>query len=100
MSIFPMSFGSATSVAILAEHFPTEFEHDTHYLRKGVVDVEPVATLGGDGHAHGHGEEEDDHHKDKRWGEVIASSFIVNIVTLIGVITFVPGLKACMANRR
>ena len=42
-------------VAIFAEHFPTEFEQDKHYLSDAEgADIEPIETLGGDGHDHDH----------------------------------------------
>ena len=42
-------------VAIFAEHFPTEFEQDRHFLSDAEgADIEPIETLGGDGHDHDH----------------------------------------------
>ena len=47
-------------LAIYAQHVPTEFERDTHYLKDSSgADVEPIAQEGG-GH-HDHGEHEDGH---------------------------------------
>ncbi len=45
--------------AIFTEHFPTEFEHDTHYLRRNGNDIEPAAELGESGHSHEHGHSHD-----------------------------------------
>ena len=53
-STFTIDVSGAANIAIFAQHFPTEFERDTHYLRDGSTDIEPVAQLGGDGHDHGH----------------------------------------------
>ena len=51
--------GTDGPVAIFTEHFPTEFEHDTHYLRRNGEDIEPLAELGESGHSHEHGHAHD-----------------------------------------
>ena len=55
-STFTIDASGAANVAIFAQHFPTEFERDTHYLQDASgTDIEPAAEEGaGDGHAHGH----------------------------------------------
>ena len=48
-----------TGMAMYAQHVPTEFERDQHYLKDSAgVDIEPVAQEGAGAHDHGHGEEE------------------------------------------
>jgi len=43
-----------TGMAVYAQHVPTEFERDAHYLKDASgADVEPVAQEGADDHAHG-----------------------------------------------
>ena len=90
---FKLSAPAHEYVAVFAQHSPLEFEADRHYL----VDdhghnVEPVHTLAGDAHGHGHGavpplwplplkESEDGN----AWRPAILASFIVLVVTCIGV---------------
>ncbi|GAB5362640.1 hypothetical protein AAMO2058_000814800 [Amorphochlora amoebiformis] len=56
MSSYPISVTVAGSYGIYAEHIPTEFEFENHYLvDESDNDVEPVAVEGGPvGHSHGH----------------------------------------------
>ena len=49
-----------TGMAMYAQHVPTEFERDQHYLKDSAgTDIEPIAQEGAGAHDHGHGEEED-----------------------------------------
>ena len=51
-----------TGIVVFAQHVPTEFERDMHYLKDAAgKDIEPTAQEGADGHAHGHGEDENAH---------------------------------------
>jgi len=73
----------ADHIAIFAQHFPTEFERDRHYIQDlHGDDIEPLAELP---------EEEDD--DDKPWGVTIGATLLVSLCTMIGVIFLVPGLS-------
>jgi hypothetical protein len=66
-STFTIDTSDISGLAMFAQHVPTEFERDQHYLKDSTgVDIEPIAQEGADAHAHdGHDEEEhgdDDHH--------------------------------------
>merc|ERR1739848_508970 len=58
-SAYKVNAAGTAGVAFFTEHFPTEFEHDAHYLKDpSGKDIEPVAELpeggaGHDGHDHG-----------------------------------------------
>ena len=46
-----------TGLAVFAQHVPTEFERDQHYLKDSSgTDIEPVAQEGAGGHHHDHGD--------------------------------------------
>jgi len=80
-SLFLIDTTDHNVTAFFAQHTPTEYEANDHYLKDHVgEDVEPMAELP-------EKEEEDD-----PWGAVVLSSAIVNIVTLAGVVFFVPGI--------
>ena len=56
---YTINTAGITGMAMYAQHVPTEFERDQHYLKDSAgVDIEPVAQEGAGAHAHGHGEEE------------------------------------------
>ena len=58
-STFNMDTTGISGLAIYAQHVPTEFERDQHYLKDSTgTDIEPVAQEGGGAHGH-HGH--DDH---------------------------------------
>ena len=58
-STFTIDTAGITGMAMYAQHVPTEFERDQHYLKDSAgVDIEPVAQEGAGAHDHGHGEEE------------------------------------------
>jgi zinc transporter ZupT len=75
------------AVAFFAEHKPTEFENNAHYLKDDHGhDIEPIAEL-----PHTPApvpapvpEEE------KHWGAAIVTAILVNIVTLAGIVFLVP----------
>ena len=81
---FPINASSTSAIAFFAQHVPTEFESDTHYLKLVSTgeDVEPVAQEMGQ-----HTEEE---HKDKPWGKAIGASVLINLITLSGIVFAVP----------
>ena len=60
-STFTIDTTGVSALAAYAQHVPTEFERDTHYLADSAGnDIEPVAQESGGGHDHdhgGHGEE-------------------------------------------
>ena len=60
-STFNMDTTGLSGLAIYAQHVPTEFERDQHYLKDSTgADIEPVAQEGGGDHGHhGHGDHED-----------------------------------------
>jgi len=56
---YTINTAGITGMAMYAQHVPTEFERDQHYLKDSAgVDIEPVAQEGAGAHDHGHGEEE------------------------------------------
>ena len=64
-STYDLDVTGVDYVVIFTEHFPTEFEADTHYLQSAAgEDVEPAHTLpeDGDHSGHDHGSDEDDEH--------------------------------------
>ena len=71
-SSWPVDTTGLNGVAMFAQHVPTEFELTKHFYKDSTgEDIEPVDYS-------------------KRWGEAIGASFIVNLVTLIGVILVIP----------
>merc|ERR1719331_1741968 len=56
-STFTIVTTGLSGLAVFAQHVPTEFERDAHYLYDSAnVDIEPVAQASGSGgHAHDHG---------------------------------------------
>ena len=66
-STFTIDTSDISGLAMFAQHVPTEFERDQHYLKDSTGgDIEPNAQEGADAHAHDeHDEDEhgdDDHH--------------------------------------
>jgi len=60
-STFTINTTGIAGVVIFAQHVPTEFERDTHYLFDAAgVDIEPVAQESGGGHAHHHAHAEEE----------------------------------------
>ena len=68
-STFMIGDTASKGLAVYAQHFPTEFERDQHYLKDSAgTDIEPVAQEGGGGHddhgdheGHGDHDDHDDH---------------------------------------
>ena len=58
-STFTMDTTGITGMAMYAQHVPTEFERDQHYLKDSTgTDIEPIAQEGAGAHDHGdHGDE-------------------------------------------
>ena len=55
------SIRRAYVVAVFAQHVPTEFERDQHYLKDSAgTDIEPVAQESSGAHDHGHHDEHGD----------------------------------------
>lgn len=82
-SIFKIDTTGTTGIAIFAEHYPSEFELDSHYLRDDHGDdieavhelpeiVVPVIV--------------------RPWGIVIGTCLFVNLATLSGVVFLTPGV--------
>ena len=67
-STFTMDTAGITGMAMYAQHVPTEFERDQHYLKDSAgTDIEPIAQEGAGAHDHGdHGDDDhgDDGHDD------------------------------------
>ena len=58
-STFTIDTAGITGMAMYAQHVPTEFERDQHYLKDSTgLDIEPTAQEGAGAHDHGHGNEE------------------------------------------
>ena len=70
-SMFTIDTAGVTGMAMYAQHVPTEFERDQHYLKDSTgTDIEPIAQEGAGAHGHGdhggdgghdgHGDHDDD----------------------------------------
>jgi len=61
-SAFTIDTSGISGLAIFAQHVPTEFERDQHYLKDSTgEDIEPIAQEGADAHAHDeHGDDDHD----------------------------------------
>lgn len=88
---YPINANSASAIAFFAQHLPTEFEEDTHYLKLVSTgeDIEPSAEETG-----GHEEKEEA----KPWGKAIGAAILINLVTLIGVIFSIPFVATALKN--
>merc|ERR1719343_606002 len=65
-STWTIDTSNIAALVILAQHVPTEFEYNRHYLKNSAgIDIEPAAQEnlagGHDGHDHGGGTETDSH---------------------------------------
>ena len=102
-SRFKIASGTATCLAIYAQHYPTEFERDTHYLKDigSGDDVEPLHQIPESAPAPAPTPAPAE---DKPWGQGIGAALCVNIVTFFGVILLVPAVgaaaKKCPRTRR
>ena len=86
-AVFRLNLASAGYTAFFAEHVPTEFERSAHYfIDKNGVDIEPLHELPEAEEAHA------------EYGGVIAACIVVNLCTLIGLLTMLPGIKGVMEN--
>jgi zinc transporter ZupT len=87
LSIYNIDASSASHIAFFAEHYPTEFERNSHYLKDVAgEDIEPHHELPEEEHSESAASTE----TEKPWGTAIGSSVLVNLCTLIGVIFMVP----------
>ena len=83
-STFTIDTSATNYVAVWAQHVPTEFERDLHYFKDtAFADVEPAHTYPVVARPQ----------KQWRWGEIIGSAILVNLITLAGVCFMVPFLK-------
>ena len=66
-STFTIDTMGFTGMAMYAQHVPTEFERDQHYLKDSSgTDIEPIAQEGAGAHDHGdHGDDHGDEHGDE-----------------------------------
>mmetsp|Transcript_62264 Transcript_62264/g.139044 ORF Transcript_62264/g.139044 Transcript_62264/m.139044 type:complete len:470 (+) Transcript_62264:67-1476(+) len=84
-TLFKVDATGVSCMAFFAEHVPTEFERTAHYLKDDEgTDIEPLDELP-------HAEPEPE--ETIPWGGAILTSVLVNLVTLVGVIMMVPGVK-------
>ena len=85
---FPIDASGTAAIAFFAQHLPTEFEEDTHYLKlvSSGEDIEPVAEESGD-----HSDEEG-----KPWGKALGAAIIINLVTFVGIIFAIPAVSAAL----
>lgn len=85
-SLFTIKATGADAIAFFTEHVPTEFENTAHYLKDDHGDdIEPIAELP---ESHAVMAASDD--TSVPWGDAIGAAIIVNFLTLVGVIFFVP----------
>lgn len=88
-TLFKLNATGVQHVAIFAQHFPTEFEATSHYLKDDHGDdIEPVHVIS---EAATTTEETT---WPRPWGTAIGASLIVNLMTLTGVLFLVPGIRA------
>merc|ERR1719161_2484835 len=88
-SMYNVKATGTAALAFFAEHFPTEFENDAHYLKDPIgADIEPVAELP-EAHAAAPAPEEEE---DKPWGSVLGSAILINLITLVGVVMTIPAI--------
>lgn len=96
-SAFKINTDGVSTLAIFTAHGPTEFERDMHYLKKAVpacVDLDDTPDDECDIEAKAEGPPyEIVVVKEYRWGDVIGSSILVNLCTLLGVCIFFLGLS-------
>ncbi len=100
-TVIDINVAGIDHVAIFAEHKPSEFERDTHYLRDASgADVEYKHLLE-DHAAHGAGAALSGmiSNLKAKWGpahsQAIGASLIVCVCTLIGLILLFPGVGSC-----
>jgi zinc transporter ZupT len=86
---FPIDASGTDAIAFFAQHLPTEFEEDTHYLKlvPSGEDIEPVAEEAGD---------HDDDEESKPWGKALGASLLINLVTFAGILFAIPGVSAAL----
>jgi len=97
-SLFVINASETGAIAFFTEHFPTEFEATAHYLKDSVGDdVEPSAELP-DGAVPQ--DTSDERQESKPWGGVIGASIIINVISLIGVISCVPIIAKWTASNK
>lgn len=85
-SLYTVDTTGLVGVAVFAQHFPIEFERDTHYFFDSEgVDIEPLAEEGGGGHAHGHGHSDHGEGMDDESGVAsIATATATGVAALVG----------------
>ena len=97
-STFTIDTAGITGMAMYAQHVPTEFERDQHYLKDSAgEDIEPAAQEGAGAHDHGHGSEEiafDPH----SWLDPVAFAAQVEIVYDTLTAAFPEGADTFRAN--
>ena len=88
---FPINASSTNAIAFFAQHLPTEFEEDTHYLKLVVSgeDIEPVAEGGG----------HEDEEESKPWGSTLGASVLINLVTFSGLVFAIPFISGIFKNK-
>ena len=86
---FPIDASATSAVAFFAQHLPTEFEEDTHYLKlvSSGEDIDPIAEE--TGHV-------DEASEPKPWGTAIGASVLINLVTLSGLIFTLPFISTVL----
>lgn len=90
---FPIDASGTSAIAFFAQHLPTEFEEDTHYLKLVSTgeDIEPVAEEKG-----GHGDHDEDDEEGNPWGKAIGAAVLINLVTLAGLIFVIPFISKAL----
>jgi UTP--glucose-1-phosphate uridylyltransferase len=100
-TLYPLNTTGIDGIAFFAQHFPTEFENDAHYLKDPQnEDIEPVAEIPEQVAAPPTPSVQVAEDKHTPWAEGIGASVIVNFIALIGVIMMIPALsKAIKSNQ-
>ena len=88
---FPIDASSTSAIAFFAQHLPTEFEDDSHYLKLVSTgeDIEPVAEEMG-------GHDDDDEEASRPWVKALGAALLINLVTLAGLIFAIPFIASAL----
>ena len=99
-SMFTIDTAGITGMAMYAQHVPTEFERDQHYLKDSAgTDIEPIAQEGAGAHDHGdhddHGNDGDhDDHGDEMTAEEAMEMFDENNDSYLSLEEFLEGMES------
>ena len=92
-SLWKLVISSETDLAIFCEHYPTEFEFDSHFLKDASGnDVEPEA-VEGEGETSGSSSD-----SSVNWGATMGACMIVLLTTFAGILFMAPKCLAAVGD--